>query len=412
VSRASWSVKPSQDSGKGSTTELSLADQTDFSLVLGGPLYRFYLRTKLVRPALDLLPRRMIVVSLLCWGPPFLLALLGGRAFGNVNIPFLADVGVHTRFLVAVPLLIASELIVHQRLKNVVQQFYDRGIIRVEDYPRLEAALSSTKKLRDSTVAELGILLIALAVGYWTWQQAVVMGAPSWYAVSDGGSSHLTAAGVWYAFVSLPILRFLLLRWYYRIFIWYRFLWKVRSIPLHLNLFHPDRAGGLGFLRGSMTAFTPVLVAQTALLAGIIGDEMWYLGKTLVSFKMEIVSVVAFLILIVVVPLCFFAMHLAQGSRTARRELGVLASHYVRGFHRKWIDEHSSDDRALLGTPDIQSLAGLIDAYKTVGGMRLLPVGKEVIVRLTLVVALPFFPLLLTMIPLDKIVDRLIKLVF
>jgi hypothetical protein len=154
------------------------------------------------------------------------------------------------------------------------------------------------------------------------------------------------------------------------------------------------------------------LVAQTALLAGIIGDEMWYLGKTLVSFKMEIVTVVAFLILIVVVPLCFFAMHLAQGSRRGRRELGVLASHYVRDFHHKWIDEHSSDDRALLGTPDIQSLADLIDTYKAVGGMSLLPVGKGAIVRLTVVVALPFFPLLLTMIPLDKIVDRLIKLVF
>ncbi|HXW56534.1 MAG TPA: hypothetical protein VEJ67_12350 [Candidatus Cybelea sp.] len=393
-------------------TNHALADQTDFSLARGGPLYHLYLRTKLARPSLDLVVRRVVVVSLFCWGPPFLLALLAGQAFGNVSIPFLPDLGVHTRFLLAVPLLIASELIVHQRLKTVVQQFYDRGIIHLEDHPRFEAALTSTKKLRDSTFAEIVILLISIAIGYWTWQQSVVTGASSWYATTEGGSSRLTAAGIWYGFVSLPILRFILLRWYYRIFIWYRFLWKVRSLPLYLNLFHPDRAGGLGFLRGSLVAFTPVLVAQTVLLAGIIGDQMWYLGKTLSSFKMEIVSVVAFLVLVVLVPLGFFLLHLARGGRRARRELGVLASHYVREFHRKWIEGHSSDERALLGTPDIQSLADLIDTYKAVGGMRLLPVGKEAILRLTLVVALPFFPLLLTMIPLDKIVDRLIKLVF
>jgi hypothetical protein len=393
-------------------TNHPLADQTDFSLALGGPLYHLYLRTKLARPSLDLVVRRIIAVSLFCWGPPFLLALFKGQAFGNVAIPFLADLGVHTRFLVAVPLLIGSELIVHQRLKSVVQQFYDRGIIHLEDHPGFETALSSTKKLRDSTLAEIVILLISIAIGYWTWQESVVMGVPSWYATAEGGSSHLTAAGVWYAFVSLPILRFILIRWYYRIFIWWRLLWKVRSLPLHLNLFHPDRAGGLGFLRGGMAAFAPVLVAQTVLLAGIIGDEMWYLGKTLSSFKLEIVTVVAFLVLTVLVPLGFFLPHLAQGGRRARREFGLLASHYVTDFHRKWIDGHSGDDPRLLGTPDIQSLADLIDAYKAVGGMRLLPVGKEAIIRLTLAVALPFFPLMLTMVPLDKAVDRLIKLVF
>ena len=82
--------------------------------------------------------------------------------------------------------------------------------------------------------------------------------------------AHLTAAGYWYAFVSLPIFRFILYRWYYRLFIWYRFLWQVRGMPLHFNLYHPDRVGGLGFLAASVQIFAPILVAQTMALAGII----------------------------------------------------------------------------------------------------------------------------------------------
>jgi hypothetical protein len=34
-------------------------------------------------------------------------------------------------------------------------------------------------------------------------------------------------------------LQFLLLRWYVRFFIWYRFLWRVSRLNLHLVPIHP-----------------------------------------------------------------------------------------------------------------------------------------------------------------------------
>ena len=48
-----------------------LEDDQIFSLVLGGPLYQLYLRTKLTRRPLDLLLRRVVGVSLFCWLPLF-----------------------------------------------------------------------------------------------------------------------------------------------------------------------------------------------------------------------------------------------------------------------------------------------------------------------------------------------------
>jgi hypothetical protein len=37
-----------------------LQETPDFSLVLGGPLYQLYLRTRMMRPPLDLLRRRIV----------------------------------------------------------------------------------------------------------------------------------------------------------------------------------------------------------------------------------------------------------------------------------------------------------------------------------------------------------------
>jgi hypothetical protein len=59
-----------------------LADTENFSMVLGGPLYQLYLRTRLAKPPLDLLLRRVIGLSLICWLPLLALSVLGGRALG------------------------------------------------------------------------------------------------------------------------------------------------------------------------------------------------------------------------------------------------------------------------------------------------------------------------------------------
>ena len=97
-------------------------------------------------------------------------------------------------------------------------------------------------------------------------------------------------AGWWLGLVSLPVFQFILLRWYFRLFIWTSFLWQVSGIELQLVPTHPDRAGGLGFLGAVAYAFAPVLLAQGAMLAGMIANQIFYAGATLPQFKVEIVG--------------------------------------------------------------------------------------------------------------------------
>lgn len=389
-----------------------LQKEPDFSLVLGGPLYQLYLGTRLARPALELLVRRVLTLSLICWLPLFLLSAAAGRLTGGVPVPFLRDPEVHIRFLLALPLLIASEVYVHRRMRNIPAQFLARGIIAAEDQARFERIVASAMRLRNSVAVEVILLALVFTLGHWVWKQTFTLSLSTWYHVNDGSEFHLTAAGWFYAFVSLSIFRFILIRWYFRLFVWYRFLWQVRAMPLHFNLYHPDRAGGLGFLSGSPLALAPVFVAQTMIVAGTIFARILYAGDRLPAFRLEIFGILMFAVLVLVLPLGFFIHKLEGAGRRARREFGILASHYVDDFHHRWIDGGVRDGEPLLGTPDIQSLADLANSYAVVSQMSLLPVTKTTLIRLVITVALPLLPLIFTVFPLDEVVRGLFKLAF
>jgi len=382
----------------------------DFSLVLGGPLYQMYLRSGLVQPPAGRLGRRICAFIVVAWLPLAVLTLAGGSAFGGVQLPFAGDLGVHVRLLVALPLLIAAELIVHQRVQATVRQFVDRGIIAPADRARFDGIIASVMRLRNSAPIEIALAVTAITVGYWVWRERMAMQIGSWYVEVDaGGVESLTVAGWWYAFVSLNLFRFVLLRWYFRLLVWYVFLWRVSRLPLRLNPLHPDRAGGLGFIGSSVFAFIPLLVAQTAVFAGVIGNRILHEGTPLPVFYMEIASAVALLMALVLAPLPFFILQLARAKREGARAYGLLAMRYADEFRDKWLGGQRPPREPLIGNADIQSLADLAAAHDVVREMRLLPFSLQTIVRLGMVVAVPYLPLVLAMVPLEELVGRFVS---
>ena len=78
----------------------------DFSLVLGGPLFQLLVRSRLATPGLGLINRRIVFISMFAWLPLLILSLVNGRALGGAGMPFLYDIEMHARFLVALPLRI------------------------------------------------------------------------------------------------------------------------------------------------------------------------------------------------------------------------------------------------------------------------------------------------------------------
>jgi hypothetical protein len=282
-----------------------LQDPEDFSVVLGGPIFQLLRRSHLTDNALGLMRRRIIIISLFSWLPLLVLSILEGRALGGgASVPFLLDVEAHVRFLVAVPLLIAAEPVVHRRMRFVVKQFLERRLIPESAKTQFDAAIASVFRLRNSMFAEVLLIGIVYVFGIMiVWRHYISLNTATWYAIPSVAGSKLSLAGMWYGYVSLPIFQFLLCRWYFRIFIWTRFLWQVSRIDLSLVPAHPDRVGGLGFLSDSVYAFVPLLIAHGALLAGLIGDRIYFLGGRLPDFMLEILILVILLMCAVLGPL-------------------------------------------------------------------------------------------------------------
>jgi len=386
----------------------------DFSLVLGGPLFQLLRRAHLSDDALTMVRQRIVVISLTAWLPLLVLAALEGRVLGgDVAVPFLLDIEVHVRFLLALPLLILAELVVHQRMRPLLQQFLERKLIPEDALPRFEAAVAAAFRLRNSVLAEVVLVILVYGLGILViWRQYIALDAATWYAVPSGDGSQLSLAGYWFGYVSLPIFQFLLCRWYFRLLIWIRFLWQVSRIELSLVPIHPDQLGGLSFISGQIHAFAILAVAHGALLAGTLANRIFFLDAQLLQFKFEIASVVVFMLGIILLPLLVFGPQLARAKRKASREYGVLAERYVREFDSKWVRGGAPAGEQLLGSADIQSLADLGNSFAVVRSMRIIPVKRDDMVRLAAATLLPIVPLALTMMSLEDLLKTLFGVLF
>jgi len=390
-------------------------DTRDFSVVMGGPLFQLLRRAHLTDDALLLVRQRIVVISLFAWLPLLVLSVLEGHFLaGSVPVPFLRDFEVHVRFLVAIPLLVGAELLVHGRMRPLARQFLERRLVPDGAMPRFDAAIASAARLRNSVIAEVLLIAFVYGVGVLViWRHNVALDSVTWYATpSSTGGLQLSLAGRWYGYVSLPIFQFLLIRWYFRIVIWARFLWQVSRIRLNLVPTHPDRVGGLGFLAILTSAFVPLALAHGALLAGQIADRIFFLKAGLPEFKAEIAVMVVFMLLLALGPLLLFAGQLAKVKRTGLLEYGALAQRYVRGFEDKWLRDGAPADEPLVGSGDIQSLADLGTGYEVVRTMRAAPITKDAILQVVAATLVPVAPLALTMMPLEQLLKKLAGVLF
>jgi hypothetical protein len=138
-----------------------LRDASNFSPVLGGPLFQLLLGAHLSGAGLQLLRRRIVAISLVAWLPLLVLAAMDGELVGHsVAVPFLLDLETHIRFLVVVPLLLVAEPVVHLRLLPIARAFLERNLIPEVAQPRFDQALKSAFRLRNSVLAE--VLLLAV----------------------------------------------------------------------------------------------------------------------------------------------------------------------------------------------------------------------------------------------------------
>ena len=320
---------------------------------------------------------------------------------------FVDSVSSHARLLVAIPLFFAAETWIDPRVRHFVEHLVDSELVPPADVGRLAATVRIASRLRDSVLAEAGLLVLVIAFA----AAGVRVGQPSATAYWQVPGGSLSLAGWWYVAVGLPIYQFLLGRWLWRMVIWWWLLWRLSRLDLRLTPVHPDLAGGLGPLGVVVSHFGILGLAFSTSFAGSYFEDMRFNAVPLRQFLIPAIELVAFTLIICVGPLFFFAPRLLAVKRQGLREYGRLGTAYVRRFHEKWITGPSPDE-PLLGSADIQSLADLANSFSVIRQMRIIPIGPGLILPLIIASLVPMLPLLLVAFSVNDLLLRLLSLLF
>ncbi len=340
-------------------------NEVEFSIVDGGPLDRGLNRAGRNKPGAKFLGLRLAALAVICWLPLLILSVKAGLMLGDtVQIPFLHDFAVHVRLLLAIPLLLVAELVILT-------------------------------------------IVVVLNVSHFDGASTSVMS--SWHEIRSEEGAELTAGGWWYYCVSAPVFQLLLYRWLWRFVIWSNLLRRIAKLELQLFPTHPDHAGGLSFL-GLGQASSFIILATSAVIAAAIANRVLYGGESLDSFKFMIAIFVVMNIVVILGPLMVFTPKLAALKRKGLLEYGALATAYVRSFDQKWLRGDNEQNEPLLGTGDIQSLADLFTSVENIGNMKTFPFNMGIVKSLVVAAALPFLPLVATIIPLKDLLGPIMAI--
>jgi hypothetical protein len=392
-------------------TEVHSSLTENFSLTTGGPIYRLMDFIYPIKNQRRRLVVRAASVILISWLPLLILSLVQGRTYGSaLSIPFLRDFAVNVRFLLVLPILILSESSIDHRWKLLVREFLRTGLVDQKDLPSFEDVIEKTIRLRDRVLPEMFIVAIAFFPSAFVIRTELLMnGVSNWHAVGDG-SNALTLAGGWFSIVSMPIFRFLLLRWAWRMFMWSLFLWRVSRVHLYLVATHADMAAGLGFLSAGQKSFSSIVFAGGAVIAGQVGNAIAYQGQTLSSLKLPIIAYGVLAIILLVVPLLVVAPVLRKVKKKALLDYGALVTSHDQQFDTKWIRNELPSGQVILGNPDVSSLTDLASSYTLIRQMRIVPIDKPTLLSLAVAAALPILVVVLIVTPARDIIHAVLKM--
>jgi hypothetical protein len=314
--------------------QVSIPTSRAFLLMEGGPLYNIQRRAGLIKKNAPLTIRKAGFFALLTWVPLLVLSALQGAAFGHaVPVPLLRDFSAYTRFLLAIPLLIAAEIILGPMIAEAAEHFITSGVIGEKDYQQFHEAVNAGLRSRDSVLAEIVIVFLAYAAAIAGFRAAAVH-VSTWYAIRSGASVSFTWAGWWLIIFCAPLFQFLLLRWLWRLFLWFQFLGRICKLDVQLFPTHPDHAGGLGFVGETQRFFGILLFAYSFAITGVMANEIVYDKVPLTHFAPSIGTYVVVALGFILGPLVIFTGRLLKTKRCGLHQYGTLATAYTGAFQK------------------------------------------------------------------------------
>jgi hypothetical protein len=384
------------------------ASLLDFSLVRGGTLARLLPRRWLnLKPELSAASSALALV-LLTWAPLPVFALLAG---GTELRELVRDLPVHAQLLLTLPLMVLAGPYIDRRLAMALRLFISSELVRGEAVPRMLRSVEQLSGLRRSYVAEVLLLLTAYAL-------SLFPSLALWNAWAMQTDTHLSAAGSWYRWVSVPLLRFFLLRWAWRALVWNLMLLRLSRLPLVLVPTHPDRAGGLGFLATCQASFGSIIFAIGCTVAAAMRERRELAGLAdLVRYASPLLVLAVVAVVAIFAPLALFCPVLLRAKRRGDEHFSALAALHSQRFEARWFGQEAwarrcAQEDDVLGAPEISSLQDLGTSFEAERQMRFVPIGRRPVVAVALSAVVPIVPVLMSHRQFLTVVLQLGKLFF
>ncbi len=258
-------------------TDKAATPDDSFDLLRNDLLLRWQRKLRIAPPQGLGVVRRAVFFALLTWLPIVIWAVLNDRlVHADTGEPLFMHFGIHVRCLVAIPLFILAEAMASGVLQKIVGQFRSNDIIADEQQVAFAQVLSGVARLRDSSLPWIVVIGLAFA---WIFGNPVHSDAHelSWAAAgADFGFG-----GWWFLYVAKPVFVILLLGWLWRIALVILLFQRIAKMNLSLVPSHPDRCGGLGFLKKLPMALFLVTFAVSAIIASRWMHDVLYHGQTL-----------------------------------------------------------------------------------------------------------------------------------
>jgi hypothetical protein len=374
-----------------------MAPPRPFSLNDGGPFFRLMTRLGMLTPAGMV---RSWWLSLIAWLPLALAQPV--RALAGLPLdPSFFDLSVHTRLLVALPMMLLAERLVEAACRSAVSTLYLGDFAEPK---ALDRVVQSAERLRDAWWPEAALAALAVTGGQLSlWQ---VFGPTGYFAgTTDVGP--FSFARVWYVTFALPLVQFVMLRWLWRWGIWSHLLVRLSALPLKLLATHPDLAAGLSCLARPLSGFGGFGFATGAILAGAWGTRMVTHHTTVEALLPSLLAFLLTVLAVAVAPLLLFCGHLYRARRRTLAEYGDFATDYAQSFHARWILSKAPGPEA-LGSPDIQSLSDLANAFLVINKTRFFAFGVRSVLALWSGAILPMVPLFASMLTVETVLKRIL----
>lgn len=377
----------------------------DYPAYQGGPFFELQERMGLLKKDALNAPRRALIYIAIAWLVPLILALPDSLRLQPFGQTYLTDVSPWGRFVLAIGALVLAEQQVEDRLRVKLRHFAAAPLIAPEAMPAAATAVSDALRLRSSRLAETVCLALGYLAALWAVTHHLEGGGLPW----AGTAGHVTLAGWWALLVSLPLFWFLLLRGFWRHYVWSRLLRAIASLELRLVANHPDGKGGLAFLADYPNAYRTFMFGLSCAIAAAFAKHIAAEALSIRTLTTIMGGWLALVLGFFAYPLSAFRAPLQRLREATMLVAATQATQRLRQDERKTLSRNIVAD----GTEEPAVDAEIPDPGKLYESARKLSPGllsRGAVLPLSAMALLPFAIVGITQIPFDDVLSLVKKL--